>query len=230
MGGQGAYGLAAFIADKMSFTLLGYRIVPMAFAIQIVGGLLVPLVAGLAPVLGGARVTVLRAISGDLTMDEKQADESPTRESRWERFQTRVTNALARRGIHIPRPLLISLRNTFRRRGRLLLTLFTLTMGGAIFIAVFNVRVSLHDYMGAIGQYFIADVTVDFDEPYRLREVEQYVMQVDGVEYVEGWQFTAVEALFPDGTVADNISVLAPPAESALVNPIIDRRPLAPPG
>ena len=77
LGGQGAYGLAAFIADKMSFTLLGYRIVPIAFAIQIAVGLLVPLVAGLAPVLGGARVTVLRAISGDLTMDEKQADESP---------------------------------------------------------------------------------------------------------------------------------------------------------
>jgi len=221
LGGQGAYALSAFIADKMSFTLLGYRIVPLAFVIQIAVGLLVPIVAGLAPVIGGARVTVLRAISGDLTMDEKQADESPERESRWERFQTRVTNALARRGIHIPRPLLISLRNTFRRRGRLLLTLFTLTMGGAIFIAVFNVRVSLHDYMGAIGQYFIADVTVDFDEAYRLREVEQYVMQVEGVEYVEGWQFTSVEALFPDGSVADNISILAPPAESALVKPIL---------
>jgi putative ABC transport system permease protein len=238
LGGQGAYGLAAFIADKMSFTLLGYRIVPIAFVIQIAVGLLVPLVAGLAPVISGARVTVLRAISGDLTMDERQADESPPapdrggpggRESRWERFQTRVTNALARRGIHIPRPLLISLRNTFRRRGRLLLTLFTLTMGGAIFVAVFNVRVSLHDYMSAIGQYFIADVTVDFDEAYRLREVEQFVMQVDGVTYVEGWQFTSVEALLADGTVADNISVLAPPAESALVKPIlIDGRWLRP--
>jgi len=221
LGGQGAYALSAFIADKMSFTLLGYRIVPIAFVIQIAVGLLVPIVAGLAPVIGGARVTVLRAISGDLTMDEKQTGESPERESRWERFQTRVTNALARRGIHIPRPLLISLRNTFRRRGRLLLTLFTLTMGGAIFIAVFNVRVSLHDYMGAIGQYFIADVTVDFDEAYRLREVEQYAMQVDGVEYVEGWQFTSVEALLPDGSVADNISILAPPADSALVKPIL---------
>jgi putative ABC transport system permease protein len=221
LGGQGAYALSAFIADKMSFTLLGYRIVPIAFVIQIAVGLLVPIVAGLAPVIGGARVTVLRAISGDLTMDEKQDEESLGRESRWERFQTRVTNALARRGIHIPRPLLISLRNTFRRRGRLLLTLFTLTMGGAIFIAVFNVRVSLHDYMGTIGQYFIADVTVDFDEAYRLREVEQYAMQVDGVQYVEGWQFTSVEALLPDGSVADNISVLAPPADSALVKPIL---------
>jgi putative ABC transport system permease protein len=158
LGGQGAYALSDFIADKMSFSLLGYRIVPIAFVIQIVVGLLVPLVAGLAPVMGGARVTVLRAISGDLTMDEKQADESSgsATESRWERLQTRVTNALARRGFHIPRPLLISLRNTFRRRSRLVLTLFTLTMGGAIFIAVFNVRVSLYDYMDSIGQYFRA--------------------------------------------------------------------------
>ncbi|MFZ5820812.1 MAG: ABC transporter permease [Chloroflexota bacterium] len=227
LGGQGAYALSAFIADKMSFSLLGYRIVPVAFVIQIVVGLLVPIVAGLAPVIGGARVTVLRAISGDLERGEKQAGGSQKRapslpgESRWERFQTRATNALARRGIHIPRPLLISLRNTFRRRGRLLLTLFTLTMGGAIFIAVFNVRVSLYDYMGSIGQYFRADVTVDFDEAYRLREVEQYLMQVDGVEYVEGWQYASVEALLPDGAVADNISLLAPPAESVLVKPIL---------
>jgi len=227
LGGQGAYWLSEFIADKLGFSLLGYRIVPVAFVIQIVVGLLVPIVAGLAPVINGSRVTVLRAISGDLTMDEKQVEGSSEhtsslqQESRWERFQTRVTNALARRGIHIPRPLLISLRNTFRRRGRLILTLFTLTMGGAIFIAVFNVRVSLYDYMGSIGQYFRADVTVDFDEAYRLREVEQYLMQVDGVEFVEGWQFASVEALLPDGTVADNITLLAPPAESVLVKPIL---------
>lgn len=249
-GGIGAYGLAEFIADKMSFSLVGYRIVPLAFVIQIAVGILVPLVAGLVPVINGSRTTVLKAISGDLALESGEQDEgsppapparpaepgraeradhggpgkrvsSPPGESRWERFQTRVTNALARRGFHIPRPLLISLRNTFRRRGRLLLTLFTLTMGGAIFIAVFNVRITLRDYMGAIGQYFIADVTVDFDEAYRLREVEQFAMQVDGVTYVEGWQFAAVEALLPDGTVGDNITVLAPPGDSTLVQPIL---------
>jgi len=34
LGGQGAYGLAAFIADKLNFSLLGYRIVPLALSIQ----------------------------------------------------------------------------------------------------------------------------------------------------------------------------------------------------
>jgi len=51
LGGQGAYWLSDFIADKMSFSLLGYRIVPIAFVIQIVVGLLVPIVAGLVPVI-----------------------------------------------------------------------------------------------------------------------------------------------------------------------------------
>ncbi len=227
LGGQGAYALASFIADKLSFSLLGYRIVPLAFVIQIVVGLLVPLVAGLAPVIGGARVTVLRAISGDLTMDENQTDKggkgeaSPPGESRWERFQTRVTIALARRGIHIPRPLLISLRNTFRRRGRLLLTLFTLTMGGAIFIAVFNVRVTLFDFMDTLSQYFMDDVTLDFDKSYRLNDVYQHAIQIEGVTDVEGWQYSAVEVLFPDGSVAENVTILAPPAESRLVDPIL---------
>jgi putative ABC transport system permease protein len=51
-GGAGAYGLAQFIAGEMNFNLLGYRIVPIALLVQIVVGLLVPLIAGLAPVVG----------------------------------------------------------------------------------------------------------------------------------------------------------------------------------
>ncbi|MCE9646143.1 MAG: ABC transporter permease [Chloroflexi bacterium] len=222
LGGQGAYGLALFIATKLRFNLLGYRIVPMAFAVQIAVGLLVPLVAGLAPVLNGSRITVLRALSGDLAGDENKPQKGqPDRLPWFDYMLVRVTRILAVRGIHIPRPFIISLRNTFRRRGRLVLTLFTLTMGGAIFIAVFNVRVTLHDYVEQIGSYFRADVTMDFDQPYRLREVEQYALQVDGIERVEGWQFIGTELLYPDGLVAENINLLAPPAESELINPIL---------
>ncbi len=222
LGGQGAYGLALFIAGEIRFNLLGYRIVPMALMIQVAVGLLVPLVAGLAPVIGGSRITVLRALSGDLAGDENKPQTAQQDRVPWFDYMLiRTTRILAARGIHFPRPFIISLRNTFRRRGRLMLTLFTLTMGGAIFIAVFNVRVTLHDYIGAIGSYFRADVTLDFDKPYRIREVEQFALQVDGVQGVEGWQFINPELLYPDGTVADNLNMFAPPADSKLVNPII---------
>lgn len=221
-GGQGAYALADFIADKMGFSLLGYRIVPISFMIQIAVGLLVPLVAGFAPVIKGSRVTVQKAISGDLAEDSGEQDEGGAkRESRTERFQLRTTQFLADRGIRIPRPTLISLRNTFRRRGRLMLTLFTLTMGGSIFIAVFNVRVTLHEYVQDIGNYFLADVTLDFDTAYRLSEIEQFALQDPRVVYVEGWSFTSAEILNPDGSNADNVSILAPPAESKLVSPLL---------
>jgi putative ABC transport system permease protein len=221
LGGQGAYGLALFIADEMNFNLLGYRIVPMAFLVQILVGIFVPLIAGLAPVLNGSKITVLRALSNDLTGDEsKPQTDGQTRVSWLDWGLVRLTRILAARGIQVPRPFIISLRNTFRRRRRLALTLFTLTMGGAIFIAVFNVRVSLNSYIEEIGSYFRADVTLDFDEAYRISEIKQYAMQIEGVEHVEGWQFMPAEILYPDGTVADNVNLLAPPADTTLVKPI----------
>jgi putative ABC transport system permease protein len=222
LGGQGAYGLSLFIANKLRFNLLGYRIVPMALGIQVAVGLLVPLVAGLAPVISGSRITVLRALSGDLAGDENKPHKTEHERVPWfDALLVRITNMLAARGIHFPRPFIISLRNTFRRRGRLILTLFTLTMGGAIFIAVFNVRVTLHDYIGAIGSYFRADVTLDFDKDYRLSEIQQFASQVSGVERVEGWQFLGTELLYANGMVAENVNLLAPPAASQLVNPLM---------
>jgi putative ABC transport system permease protein len=221
LGGQGAYILAKFIADKLNFQLLGYRIVPIALIIQIFVGLGIPLLAGLAPVINGSRTTVLRALNGDSGNDRKpkHLKDEAGQASLWERFQVRATHWLAKRGIHIPRPVLISLRNTFRRKSRLILTLFTLTMSGAIFIAVFNVRASLNDYIDQIGHYFIADVTMDFEQPYRIEKVNNTAMQVPGVEYVEGWAFASGEILKPDGSVAENLSILAPPVESNLVQP-----------
>ena len=230
LGGQGAYGLALFISSELNFNILGYRIVPTALLIQIAVGLMVPLIAGLSPVISGSRITVLRALSGDLTGDESQPQagaerrgggQQQTRVSWLDRMLIRLTRILASRGIHFPRPFIISLRNTFRRRGRLILTLFTLTMGGAIFIAVFNVRATLHDYIGSIGKYFVADVTLDFDQPYRLREIEQMVMQVNGVVGMEGWQFVSGELLDVNGEVLENINIFGPPADSVLIEPLL---------
>jgi putative ABC transport system permease protein len=219
LGGQGAYGLALFIASELNFNLLGYRIVPMALVVQILVGLLIPIVAGFVPVVNGSRITVMRALSGGLAEDEMQAKADEKRVPWFDWIQVKVTRILAKRGVHIPRPFVISLRNTFRRKSRLALTLFTLTMGGAIFIAVFNVRVTLHDYIGQIGKYFVADISLDFDRPYRLIEIEQKVMSIDGVQRVEGWQFISGEVLDDNDQVLENINVFGPPADSQLIEP-----------
>ncbi|HEV2667038.1 MAG TPA: FtsX-like permease family protein [Blastocatellia bacterium] len=94
-------------------------------------------------------------------------------------------------------------------------------MGGAIFISVFNVRVTLHDYIGQIGKYFRADVTLDFDKAYRWDEVNQFALQTQGVTHVEGWQFVGAELLGEGGEVIDNLNILAPPAQTELVKPLL---------
>jgi putative ABC transport system permease protein len=221
LGGRGAYGLASFIAGEINFNLLGYRIIPAALLIQILVGMLVPLIAGLGPVINGSRITVLSALSGDMAEDQVQFEDGEMRLSWFDWMQVKVARMLAARGVHIPRPFVISLRNTFRRKSRLALTLFTLTMGGAIFISVFNVRVTLHDYIGQIGKYFRADVSLDFDKAYRLDEIQQAVTRVEGVIKAEGWQFVSGELLDEQDAVLENINILAPPAESTLIQPIL---------
>lgn len=225
LGGQGAYGLALYMASKLNFNLLGYRIVPVALVVQVLVGLFVPVIAGLIPVINGSRVTVLRALSGGMAEEDGiSASKHKDGEKRLPWFdwiQVKTTRLLAKRGIHIPRPFVISLRNTFRRKSRLALTLFTLTMGGAIFIAVFNVRVTLHDYIGQIGKYFVADVSLDFERPYRLAEIQQRVMDIEGVEHAEGWQFVSGEVLDHQGEVLENINIFGPPADSQLIDPIL---------
>jgi putative ABC transport system permease protein len=225
LGGQGAYGLALFLAGELNFNLLGYRMIPMAVVVQVLVGLLVPVIAGFVPVINGSRITVLRALSGGLT---EEYDASVTQVKGGEKrlpwfdwIQVKATRILARRGIHLPRPFVISLRNTFRRKSRLVLTLFTLTMGGAIFIAVFNVRVTLHDYIGQIGNYFAADVSVDFDRPYRLLEIEQTLRSVEGIQNVEGWQFVSGELLDKNSQVLENVNIFGPPAQSKLIEPLL---------
>jgi putative ABC transport system permease protein len=222
LGGQGAYALSAFIADKLNFSLTGYRIVPFALVIQVVIGLAIPLLVGLMPVINGSRVTVQRALSNDLTQDEHtKHHRTPRPESSLEKFRQRFMTGLARRNIHLPRPLLISLRNTFRRKGRLVLTLFTLTMGGAIFIAVFNVQFSLNQYIEQIGKYFIADVTLDFDTPYRLEKVKLTGLQVPGVVDVEGWAYASAEIFDTNHAASGNLTILAPPVNSKMVSPVL---------
>ncbi len=118
LGGQGAYGLSQFIADKLNFRLLGYRLIPFALIIQIVIGLAVPILVGLLPVIRGSRISVQRALSNDVTGEEKvRLQARPS--SLYDRFDHFFREQTAKRGIHFPRPLLISLRNTFRHKGRL---------------------------------------------------------------------------------------------------------------
>ena len=199
------YGLARWLAYLMNANLQGFRVIPATVLIQLTIALIVPLVAGFVPVNNGSKTKVRRAISNDRPGDQ------PTISGMWDRI-----GGLLR---WLSRPVLLSIRNTFRRKGRLLLTLFTLTISGAIFVAVFNVRVSMQEYMAQMQQHFTADLSLNLERPYRISIVQQAVLQIPGIEGIEAWSGAGAEIMDQNGDVVENLRITAPPAGSVLMDP-----------
>ncbi|MGL4650458.1 MAG: ABC transporter permease, partial [Caldilineaceae bacterium] len=146
-----------FAAGLMNFDRLSAPLPPSVILLMIVVGLAVPLGAALIPVRKGTRVTVREAIS-DYGMGQSNFGQS-----RFDRVMEWTLDRLRR----LSRPTLLSLRNTFRRKGRLILTLVTLTLASAIFIGVFSVRASLYRTMADAFDYWNYEVSIDFARPYR---------------------------------------------------------------
>jgi putative ABC transport system permease protein len=204
---QASYVVLELFSRQINLELSGFRFIPLAVFLQLGLALVIPQAAGFLPILKGTRISAVEAFSG---LNRVKA----TGRKSW------LDEALKRMR-KIPRPQLISLRNTFRNKVRLGLTLLTLTLGGAIFIATFNVRASLGNHIERIGKYFLADVNLTLARNYRMSEVEQALKDVPGIGLIEGWATVRSELVMDDGSVGESLTMLGPPAASTLVEPVL---------
>ncbi len=203
-GAIAGYALASMIANMTGSILEGFRFIPTVIIVQVVIAFVVPIGAGFVPVNKGAKTNVRRALSNDRPVSKlkKRSIIDPT--TKWVR--------------RIPRPILLSFRNTFRKKGRLVLTIFTLTVAGAVFIGVFNVRASLTDIIGQMTQHFMGDVTITFSQPHQVSSIERALNTIPGVESVEGWGGSTGEIWDENEDTVTDISIVAPPEGSQLVD------------
>ena len=199
--------LASFVTDLMGAVLQGFRIVPIAIVVQVLIAFIIPLGAGFFPVNKGAKTNVRRAISNYRPGNQSASRSFLNSSGRWMRW--------------ISRPILLSFRNTFRKKGRLILTIFTLTIAGAVFIAVFNVRASMDNVMDQLMQHFLGDVTINFNQPYNKSKVERDLLAVPGVAGVEGWGGASGEILDQNGDLVTSLIIVAPPQDTQLLDPDI---------
>lgn len=205
LGMLGAHAFSTFTASLLNFDITDFTTPLWVFGLEIAIGLVVPILASLYPTISGARVTVREAISS------YSIGSKPPGRSLIDRVIGRVGG--------ISRPLLLSIRNTFRRKGRLTLTLITLTLAAGIFVAVFSVRSSLLFTLDKLMQYWKYDVQISFFQPYRIKQIEHKALLLPGVERVESWGYRSVTRVRPDGTENENIFVLAAPALTDLIEP-----------
>ena len=201
------FELESFFALRLNFKAGDFRYVPMAVGLQLLIALILPQAAGILPILRASRISVQNAI---MTTGIEGDDIGKG----WIYRQLEKLKGISR-------PVLISLRNTFRRKGRLALTLITLSLGGAVFIGTFNVRSSIETYIDRVSKYLLADVSLDFDSNYRIEEIRALAETVEGVSYVEPRGTASCQLLNAAGDPAESVQLLGAPPESALIQPIL---------
>ncbi|PKO19171.1 MAG: hypothetical protein CVU39_01065 [Chloroflexi bacterium HGW-Chloroflexi-10] len=201
-----SFPMLSFLADQLNFVLLGQRLVPPVIWLQAVLALLIPLMAAWLPIREGTRIRVREALTG---MKEQEAGKKPP--------SFHKVPGLKK----LSRPILIALRNTFRRKGRLGLTLITFSLAGAVFIATFNVQVSMDNYVKQLGRYFQADVNITLRKPERNQEVIQLLENIPGVGAVEVWAIEPAKLILENGASGERVQIFAPPVDSKLVTPIV---------
>ncbi len=186
-----AVPLSAIAAYYMSIWLLNifnivpdpFQFAPSAVAVQVVAGLLVPMVSAFIPALDGARITPHQAINSHGLGGS---------------FGRGWLDGLLARIQQLPRPLALSLRNTFRRKVRITLTMLALTMGGIVFIMVTSVSSSFNNTLQAMSSDFGLDVLVKFKRPYRVVKLVETVKSVPGVNHVEVWGRSGAQLTLSD--------------------------------
>ena len=200
-------GFVEFMANYVNFDVVDWNPPLRVYGLEIAIGLMTPLLAAIYPVLSGTRVTVREALStfgtGKHTYGKGLLD-----------------RALERiRGL--PRPLLLSLRNTFRRKGRLALTLATLVLGGAIFIGVLSVQASMLRTLDDALAYWNYDFSISFNKLLRLSQIEGVASELPGVVAIECWNTSGTNRIHEDETQSQGIYMIALPPHTKMLNPVI---------
>ncbi|MBN1890558.1 MAG: ABC transporter permease [Thermoflexales bacterium] len=207
LGALAAREFVGFLAYFLNFKSGAFRIPPAVIVIEVVVGLLVPVLAALVPVIGGTRITVREAISSYGLGKGRFG-------SGW------VDRALENvRGL--PRPLAISLRNTFRRKGRLALTLITLVLGCAIFISVLSVRASLFAIVDDFLSYFSYDAQIVFTRAHRTTQVDDAARDVAGITKLEYLDVAFAYRIRADGGESPIMQIIATPVDTEMFKPQI---------
>jgi putative ABC transport system permease protein len=207
LAGMAAHSIGAGMALWLNFVPSEFHLYPAAVAQQAIVALVVPLLAAAYPIYNSVRITVREAISdyglgGNAQASATKAD-------------------VDKRALFIARPIRISLRNAFRKKTRLILTLFTLTLAGAIFIGVYNLWESFDQTLKDIQGYFLADINIAFSRAYRFDEVSALAMQIPDVKSVEGWMIYDALVKKDKNDAGTLIQFVAPPSSSTLIDPII---------
>ncbi len=205
-----AFGLTSVITTFLGIQIINFYMPLWVLGLMIMAALIVPVLAALVPIFRGTAITVREAIS-DFGIGQQRKDN----------WLDKTVESILSNIRMLPRPVILSLRNTFRRQGRLTLTLIVLTLAGAIFISVLSVRGSMILEFQKIIQLFNYDIQMVLNDSYPIGRLEREALRIDGVIGAESWTAAGATRIREDGTESNSILMLAPPPETPYIIPTV---------
>ena len=224
LGAVAGDALSGAVARLLNFTLASRAAPHWVYLVQFAAGTLVPLAFTLPPVRRASRITVRAAID-DTGVGNKD-------------FGRHRIDALLGRVRGVDRTLLLALRNMFRRRGRLLLTVGLLATAGALFIASLDVTAAWKRNIAMSADERHYDLEVALNHAQDAAAVMPLLRGLPGVRAVEAWDTVAasrpradgqsIERTYPDGGHGSLDLRAAPAGSTMLALPVLAGRWLAP--
>lgn len=174
---------AKILASQLNFTIYSPTIPGFVYLILICAGLLIPILLTFIPLFNGSRISIKQAINENGIRD--------------------ITLSLKKRSIlKLSSTMRYSLRNTFRRKGRLLLSLTLLSFAGGVFLTSRNVDRAWEQKLFESFNRRKWDLDIRLNAKYKRESINLK-------EYIEGINITTVtpyyeeelriSEIYPDG-------------------------------
>jgi putative ABC transport system permease protein len=205
----GSRALCRYMAMFLNFDINSFAVPIWVYLLVALIGIVAPLIAAAYPIWRGTATPVRVALS-DFGLSQTTFGASA------------FDRALARIGGTFSL-IAFAIRNSFRRRARLALTLLTLAAGGLFFLSALNVRASMINTLDRMFAARKSDLSVSFARPYECEKIQKAVSNTPGIQRAEGW-FTT------EGSIGDHrFGVAALPPDTQLLDfDIIEGRKLVP--
>jgi putative ABC transport system permease protein len=215
--------LCRFFAALLNFDITSFAVPLWVYLVVVTAALLIPLMAAAYPVWKGSAVSVREAL----------ADFGASRHA----FGASVLDRMLAGIGGSSRPILLAVRNSFRRRLRLTLTIATLAAAGTFFMSAINVRSSMIKTLDRLFASMKYDLIVAFEGAYPKEQIERAIRNTPGIHRSESW-FTAEGLLAPhpgsgrfggDTLDGESFSVRALPPDTQMIHlQIVEGRNLLP--
>ncbi|MDX1416548.1 MAG: ABC transporter permease [Candidatus Promineifilaceae bacterium] len=203
LGALGGWLLNTYLMNSFNAEPGAFTVSWPAIAAQIIISIVTPILVAIVPLTKGARITVREAISS-YGLDG----------------QTSLLDRLISRLKRVSRLLLLTISNTFRHKGRVVLTQITLVLSGLIFMMVMSVgdssRYTFNDLLFSILN---SNINMIFVNPQRIQHMETIAESYPGVTRAEMWAFgsgTGHEQSRPATDDDPGVTLFGVPADTTL--------------